>query len=252
VTQEEKLIRRLQQNREWRQRNRAKLRPKQRAALKAWRERMKLNPQWRAEQCRKAVAYHQRKRAVDPVYDAKSKERKRRYYRKLTATDEGRDKVRKIGCKRYHQIKADPIRRRKYLEAERARRAKRKKRDPNFALRCHLRQRLSDVIRRGHATKLHSALALTGCSIAELRYHLEDQFKRGMTWANYGRVWHIDHIIPCAKFDFTDERQQRLCFHYLNLQPLRARENLRKQDKLVAPAQLPLLLSASQCTEVDR
>ena len=66
-----------------------------------------------------------------------------------------------------------------------------------------------------------------------------------MAWANYGRVWHIDHIIPCAKFDLTNERQQRLCFHYLNLRPLRAKENLQKQDKLTEPGQLPLLLPES-------
>ena len=48
----------------------------------------------------------------------------------------------------------------------------------------------------------------------ELISHLEKQFKDGMTWDNYGiKGWHIDHIIPCCKFDLTLESEQRKCFH---------------------------------------
>ncbi len=54
-----------------------------------------------------------------------------------------------------------------------------------------------------------------------------------MTWDNYGE-WHIDHIKPCALFDFTKEEQQRECFHYTNLQPLWAKDNMRKSDKYEA------------------
>jgi hypothetical protein len=104
---------------------------------------------------------------------------------------------------------------------------------------------LKAVLRRAAIGCRDRTLSYIGCTTTELVRHLESQFSRGMTWANYGRVWHIDHIIPCAKFDLTDERQQRLCFHYLNLQPLRVEENLRKRDKLGAPAQMPLLLPAS-------
>ena len=53
-----------------------------------------------------------------------------------------------------------------------------------------------------------------------------------MSWDNYGK-WHIDHIIPCASFDLADETQQRLCFHFTNLQPLEASENMRKGCKIL-------------------
>lgn len=55
-----------------------------------------------------------------------------------------------------------------------------------------------------------------------------------MTWANYGKSgWHIDHIKPCASFDLSDPDQQKACFHYSNLQPLWAFDNLSKGAKLV-------------------
>jgi hypothetical protein len=49
-----------------------------------------------------------------------------------------------------------------------------------------------------------------------------------MSWENAGSVWHIDHIRPVASFDLLDLDQQKLCFHYSNLQPLLAAENLAK------------------------
>lgn len=40
-----------------------------------------------------------------------------------------------------------------------------------------------------------------------------------------------DHIKPCVSFDLTREEEQKKCFHYLNLQPLWAKENLSKGGK---------------------
>lgn len=53
-----------------------------------------------------------------------------------------------------------------------------------------------------------------------------------MTRENYGE-WHIDHIKPISKFDLNDENEQKKCFHYTNLQPLWASENIKKSDKYV-------------------
>ena len=53
-----------------------------------------------------------------------------------------------------------------------------------------------------------------------------------VSWGNSSlEGWHIDHIRPCASFDLTDPEQQKQCFHYTNLQPLWAEDNLRKSDK---------------------
>jgi hypothetical protein len=66
-----------------------------------------------------------------------------------------------------------------------------------------------------------------GCTVPELKLHLEALFQPGMSWDNYGE-WHIDHIKPLAKFDLTDRDQFVQACHYTNLRPLWAEENLSK------------------------
>jgi hypothetical protein len=68
---------------------------------------------------------------------------------------------------------------------------------------------------------------LIGCTIEELTKHLERKFLPGMTWENYGS-WHVDHKRPCISFDLSKPSHQRACFHFKNLQPLWARDNIAK------------------------
>ena len=82
-----------------------------------------------------------------------------------------------------------------------------------------------------HNKKLENTVTLLGCSKVELKQYLEGKFTFGMNWKNYGFGWHIDHIKPCSKFDLARLEEQRRCFHYTNLQPLWARENLSKGNK---------------------
>jgi len=91
----------------------------------------------------------------------------------------------------------------------------------------NLRTRQGQAIKNHKGTKFTSSLELLGADIDTVRQHLESQFKEGMSWDNRGE-WHIDHVIPCCKFDLTDIEEQKKCFHYTNLQPLWAKENLQK------------------------
>lgn len=78
-----------------------------------------------------------------------------------------------------------------------------------------------------------AALRLLGCSIPHFFIHIERQFREGMGWHNWGK-WVIDHILPCSSFNFWIEENIRLCFHFSNLQPLWARENMTKGNKIYA------------------
>ena len=111
-------------------------------------------------------------------------------------------------------------------------RAKRSASDPGFRMRHILATRLCGLL-RFKGTKSASTLSLLGCSIEELKRHLQLQFRPGMSWDNYGE-WHIDHKRPCASFDLADPEQQRACFNFSNLQPLWAVDNMRKGAKHAA------------------
>lgn len=107
---------------------------------------------------------------------------------------------------------------------------KRRQVDINYNLTILLRQRLNSALKGN--TKTGSAVSDLGCTIEELRLHLESKFENGMTWDNHGRHgWHIDHIKPLSSFDLSDPEQLKLAVHYTNLQPLWAVDNLRKSNK---------------------
>lgn len=112
---------------------------------------------------------------------------------------------------------------RKYSIYER----KRKLVDPEFKLLKTLRSRLATALRSKNANKSKSTKELTGCDILFLKGYLEAKFTEGMSWENHGD-WHVDHIRPCCSYDLTIEEEQKKCFHYTNLQPLWAKENLSK------------------------
>ena len=112
-------------------------------------------------------------------------------------------------------------------EKEKFRKQERDKYHSNINLKLGklLRGRLYQMVVAEY--KKASALSLVGCSLQQLRDYLGTQFTEGMTWDNYGD-WHIDHIKPCASFDLTCFVEQKKCFHYTNLQPLWAKDNMKK------------------------
>lgn len=108
-----------------------------------------------------------------------------------------------------------------------------------FRLKTEVQERLKHNIRTRtgmaiNGIKNSSVSSSLGCSWAELRVHLECKFQPGMTWDNYGyRGWHVDHIIPLALFNLQDPEEFKKACHYSNLQPLWAKDNLSKGDKII-------------------
>jgi hypothetical protein len=106
--------------------------------------------------------------------------------------------------------------------------------DPIKALKrrisVNLRNRLNRAIKGNYRTG--SAVRDLGCSINGVKSHLESLFQPGMTWENYGcKGWHIDHITPLNAFDLCDLQQVKKACHYMNLQPLWAKDNISKSDR---------------------
>ncbi len=84
---------------------------------------------------------------------------------------------------------------------------------------------------------------LVGYSVQELKRHLENLFLSGMNWNNYGS-WHIDHIIPISFFEYTstDDIEFKYCWSLINLQPLWAKDNLEKSNKIILNKKPPTKL----------
>ena len=104
-------------------------------------------------------------------------------------------------------------------------RKRRLQRDINARITYNLRARLRKALHRDQKTD--TTINLLGCDIEFLKSYLANKFTVGMSFKNYGK-WHIDHIKPCCSFDLSKPSEQRKCFHYTNLQPLWAVDNLCK------------------------
>jgi len=144
-----------------------------------------------------------------------------------------RELMRKANCKYRKRVQEEKgeqwakERKRNY-----AYRAQRLQTDLSFRFVQKLRNRYNQALKRLQTQKTTSVTKLAGCSISDLRAHIETQFQPGMTWDNWARDgWHLDHIKPIASFDRPDHPD---CWHYSNLQPLWAEDNLKKGARLAA------------------
>ena len=162
------------------------------------------------------------------VFLASERKRKNKKYREDEAY---RQKRIEASAKRYNSLSLEEKRalpkKKMPKEYHRSYHATRAANDPAFRLAGSLRARVRSAIVYQCGEKALHTIDLVGCSMKGLRSHLEQQFTEGMSWDNYGK-WHIDHIRPCVSFDLTDKEEQKECFHYSNLQPLWAEENMQK------------------------
>jgi hypothetical protein len=131
-----------------------------------------------------------------------------------------KEKRKKYDCERWKKIEIK--------EKRNKIRKKKRKTDLNFMMKERLSARLRNAL--NGKSKSISTIDLLGCDIEKLKIYLEKKFKPGMSWKNKNLI-HIDHIRPCASFDLKDINQQKICFHYTNLQPLWAYENMSKGAK---------------------
>lgn len=181
--------------------------------------------------------HKEERKEYDKLYRENHKEEKAKYYKNYYESNsdiikerskafyENNKEYRKEYDKKYKETHKEEITKR-----QRNYRNKRRKLDLEYKIVCNLRCRIRLAL-HGKSKSAHT-MELIGCSIEELKQHLESQFRDGMSWENYGTTWHIDHIIPCIAFDMIDEEQQKECFNYKNLQPLLVEENLSKNDTM--------------------
>ena len=212
-----------------RQDARVKLYDRENAKAWYWKNREKArekDKQWRQANKELIKSYRKKWREANPDY------RKKRYAKhrekELSArNEEWKNNPEKMRQKqRERRAKLSPATKRKFAKRKGVWHYERLAVDPMYKILCNLRIRLCDFL-RGKGKSI-STPELLGCSLQELKSHLESKFQLGMTWENYGALWQVDHIRPCALFDFSNPEDLKVCFHWSNLQPLTAFQNNSK------------------------
>ena len=158
-------------------------------------------------------------------YKEYKKSDKWKEYMKVYQEKRNKSEKRKEEQKRYRNSLECKLYRREYMK-------NRKLKDPLFHLICNISSRIKQDIRRKNFTKKSRTYEILGCSYEEFKNHIENQFKDGMTWENYGE-WQYDHIIPISSA--TNEAEVIRLNHYTNFQPLWKFDNLKKSNKITNP-----------------
>jgi len=143
--------------------------------------------------------------------------------------DFGKDSRRSSGIKYYCKECSNEQNRQRYKNTPGlyAKESRQRRINIKNRIRMNLGTRLWQVVSKKHG----NTMELTGCTTEFLMTYIESKFADDMNWDNYGK-WHIDHIIPCASFDLESLEEQKKCFHWSNLQPLWAADNIRKGCRL--------------------
>ena len=107
------------------------------------------------------------------------------------------------------------------------------KSNPNYVMQRILRTCLRNM-KKGDQVRSHY---LCDFSVDDFTKHIESNFKKGMSWENWGD-WHIDHIRPLSSFQFYKDgkllvENVKIANSLGNLQPLWAKENLSKSARLL-------------------
>lgn len=113
----------------------------------------------------------------------------------------------------------------------RAREREYKRTKPLNRLASKVRSRLAMAFKKGGFSRPCKTQEMLGCTWPFYRAYIEVRFQPGMTWENYGSVWHLDHAIPLSSAK-TPKEMARLC-KFTNTQPMFSWDNISKNDKTV-------------------
>ena len=105
--------------------------------------------------------------------------------------------------------------------------------DAEFNMSMKIRARIRKSLRLIGRGRKDRTINILGCDFKYFKKYLESKFTDGMSMDMVlsGKI-HLDHIRPCASFDLLDPEEIKICFHYSNIQPLWAEDNMNKKDKL--------------------
>jgi len=138
--------------------------------------------------------------------------------------DENKDKIKERN-KKYRELNKDNVR-----EFNKEYCRERRKNDFGFKIKQNIHSRFYIGFRNQQLKKSNSFFRYTGIKYSEYIEHL----KNDPLWDDFceGENIHIDHIIPCAVYDFTNKEHIKKCWNTDNLRLLDGIENMSKNDTL--------------------
>jgi len=168
---------------------------------------------------------------TDAIHREKRRQEGIEYKRKKTLQRQQlrEEEQRRIGldnkqCKYCHEIKPKERFRYNRLKCRNCERD-----DPVEKFKRYSRTRIYNCLKRN---KSKHYIEYLGCSSTEyFEWMLEHSSE--FTLDNYGKEWHIDHVIPLSRFNIDDVESQMLAFNWRNTMPLSAKENLAKNKKIL-------------------
>lgn len=159
----------------------------------------------------------ERAKEYNREYRAKNSEKTSEYNKKYKELNSDKIKLRRSEYRKENQDKINQYNRDLRVK------------DPMFAIKKSIRNRLWEILSGQHTEKDKKFIEYIGCSLDKLKEHIETQFKSGMSWDNYGKEWHIDHILPIS--NARNEQQVYILSNYRNLRPLFKNDNLKKNNR---------------------
>jgi len=102
--------------------------------------------------------------------------------------------------------------------------------DPPEKFKRYIRTRIYNCLKNKNKLK-HSIDYLGCCSNDYFKWIFN--YNNIYILENYGKEWHIDHVIPISKFNLNDQEQHLIAFNWRNTMPLSVKENLSKNNKII-------------------
>lgn len=184
------------------------------------------NKRWLKENREKRDAYY-KKYMMDPLNKKRAKFNSRKSYEKHREKVLRKSRLRFKNNRERYRILSNAWRKKNKHKIE-ARRRERVKIDESFAIKTRIRGRLRHIF-KGKA-KMKKTKELTGISNWE---HASNYLKyKSPVYNPLFQKIHVDHIICCNAFNFTNPLHVIACCHYTNLQYLTENENTSKGAKL--------------------
>ena len=115
-------------------------------------------------------------------------------------------------------------------EIQRIWRKKQRETNPSWKAWENARKRIWKVM---NVKKQTSTDKLIGTTPIMFKLWLEYTFSEKMNWNNYGTYWHIEHVIPLATFDITQNDQVLNAFNWKNCRAETKKFNLKKQNNII-------------------